>query len=201
MKIIAITGGVATGKTTVAKILSSLLKAEIIDADKIAHELIAPGGEIWRKIVLSFGKNILSKDSRINRKALGRYIFGHVSRRGKLEQIVHPAVKKNIREKLKQLRKGRHEWVIIDIPLLFEAKMEKMADKIIVVVRNRKLRLETLCKIKKLSVKEAENRIKSQLPLSYKIKLADFVVDNNGTVQDTKKQVREIFSCLEICDK
>jgi len=197
VKIIAITGGVATGKTTVAKFLSSLLKAEVIDADGIVHELLVPGEKTWEKVVLSFGEDILRKDSRINRKALGQRVFGDVSQRKKLEQIIHPAVKKNIKEKLKQLRKNRHEWVIMDIPLLFETKMQHLADKIIVVVRNRKLQLKTLCKMKKLSVKEAENRIKSQLPLSEKVKLADFVIDNNSAIRDTKKQVKEIFLSLQ----
>lgn len=197
MKIIAITGGVATGKTTVAKFLSSLLKAEVIDADGIVHELLVPGEKTWEKVVLSFGEDILRKDSRINRKALGQRVFGDVSQRKKLEQIIHPAVKKNIKEKLKQLRKNRHEWIIMDIPLLFETKMQHLADKIIVVVRNRKLQLKTLCKMKKLSVKEAENRIKSQLPLSEKVKLADFVIDNNSAIRDTKKQVKEIFLSLQ----
>ncbi len=197
MKIIAITGGVATGKTTVAKFLSSLLKAEVIDADGIVHELLVPGEKTWEKVVLSFGEDILRKDSRINRKALGQRVFGDVSQRKKLEQIIHPAVKKNIKEKLKQLRKNRHKWIIMDIPLLFETKMQHLADKIIVVVRNRKLQLKTLCKMKKLSVKEAENRIKSQLPLSEKVKLADFVIDNNSAIRDTKKQVKEIFLSLQ----
>jgi len=197
VKIIAITGGVATGKTTVAKFLSSLLKAEVIDADGIVHELLVPGEKTWEKVVLSFGEDILRKDSRINRKALGQRVFGDVSQRKKLEQIIHPAVKKNIKEKLKQLRKNRHKWVIMDIPLLFETKMQHLADKIIVVVRNRKLQLKTLCKMKKLSVKEAENRIKSQLPLSEKVKLADFVIDNNSAIRDTKKQVKEIFLSLQ----
>jgi dephospho-CoA kinase len=196
VKIIAITGGVATGKTTVTKILSSLLKAEVIDADKIVHELLAPGEKTWEEVVRTFGKNILRKGSHIDRKALGQRVFGDVCQRKKLEKIIHPAVKKNIKEKLKQLRKNRHKWVIMDIPLLFEAKMEHLADEVIVVTRARKLQMETLCKIKKLSFKEAEGRINSQLPLSEKVKLADFVVDNNGTIQETEKQVRKIFSCL-----
>ncbi|MBU0534389.1 MAG: dephospho-CoA kinase [Candidatus Omnitrophica bacterium] len=197
VKIIAITGGVATGKTTVAKILSSLLKAKIIDADEIVHELLVPGEKIWKEVVRCFGEDILRKDLYINKKILGQCIFGDISQRKKLEQIVHPAVKKNIKEKLKQLRKDHHEWVIVDIPLLFEAKMQKIADKVIVVVRKRKFQLETLRKIKKLSAKEAENRINSQLPLSEKVKLADFVVDNNGEIQETEKQVRETLFSLK----
>lgn len=197
MKIIAITGGVATGKTTVTKFLSSFLKAKIIDADEISHKLLAPGGKTWEKAVQSFGENILKKDSSIDRKALGQHVFCDASQRKKLEKIVHPAVKKDIKDKLKQFRRNHQEWVIMDIPLLFEAKMEHMADKIIVVVRNRKSQIEALLKGKKLSLKEAENRINSQLPLSEKEKLADFVVDNNGKIQETEKQVREIFLSLQ----
>ncbi len=197
MKIIAVTGGVATGKTTVAGILASLLKTKIIDADKIVHRLFAPGTETYKKIVLTFGENILKKNYYVNRKTLGRIVFCDVSQRKKLERIIHPAVKKEIKEKLKEFRKRRFKWAITDIPLLFEVKMEQMADKIIVVVRNRKSQIKSLVKEKKLSLKEAESRINSQLPLSEKEKKADFVVDNNGAIRDTEKQVREIFSCLQ----
>ncbi len=197
MKIIAITGGVATGKTTAAKILTLLLKAKIIDADEIVHKLLAPGTKTYRKIVRTFGKDILKKDSRVNRKALGRIVFSDFSQRETLERIIHSAVKEEIKEKLKEFREKQFKWVIMDIPLLFEAKMQQMADKVIVIVRNRALQIKTLRKIKRISLKEAEDRIDSQLPLYEKAKLADFVIDNNGTVQETKKQIGKIFLYLQ----
>jgi dephospho-CoA kinase len=193
VKIIAVTGGVATGKTTVSKFLSSLLQAEIIDADKISRKLLAPGEKEWEKTVRAFGSKVLTKNSHIDRRALGKRVFGDVSQRKKLERIIHPAVKKDIKKQLERLRKTRQKWVIIDIPLLFEAKMGKIADKIILVVRSRKLQIETLRKDKKLSLKEAKDRIDSQLPLAEKIKFADFIIDNNGTIRDTKRQLKKIF--------
>ena len=198
MKVIGITGGVATGKTTVARILSSLLGAETIDADEIVHELLIPGEKVWKKVVQYFGEDILEPNSHVNRKKLGQYIFSDTSKRKKLESIIHPAVKKIIKDKLKQLRKSNKKWIVMDIPLLFEAEMEHMIDKIIVVVRNENAQLETLQKEKSLSLREARERIESQLPLSEKVKRAHFVVDNNGTLQDTEKQVREIWARLKI---
>ncbi len=192
MKIIGITGGVATGKTTVAKFLSSLLGAEIIGADEIVHELLTPGEEVWQKVLQFFGKDIFKNDSSIERKKLGESVFSNTSKRRKLESIIHPAVKKVIKEKLKQFKKNGKKWVVMDIPLLFEAKMERMMDSIIVVIRNESAQLDTLQKEKGLSLKEARERIKSQLPLSEKVKRAHFVVDNNGALPDTEKQVREI---------
>ena len=197
MKIVAITGSVATGKTTAAKTLSKLLGAEVIDADKIVHEFLKPGGEIWRKVIGAFGRDILKSNSHIDRKKLGRYVFSNNSRRKKLEQIIHPAVKKNIKEKIKQFKKNKTKWIIIDIPLLFEAKMEQVADKIIVVARSEDAQIKTLQKQKGLSVEEARKRIKSQIPLSQKMKRAHFVVDNNGTLREMKNQVRKIYQCLK----
>ena len=197
MKIIAITGGVATGKTTVAKILASLLKTDVIDADEIVHEFLVPGTKIYKKIVRTFGEKILGKDTRINRKALGQIIFSDISQRRKLERIIHPAVKKEIKEKLRRFRKKGFKWAVMDIPLLFEAKMQQAADKVVVVLRNRDLQIKTLRKMKKLSLKEAKERINSQLPLSEKTKSADFVIDNNGEIQNTKKQVEKIFWSLQ----
>ena len=200
MKIIAVTGGMATGKTTVAKILSPLLGAEIIDADEIVHGLLSPGEKIWRKVVQHFGKDILKYDSSIDRKKLGKDIFSHISKRKKLESIIHPAVKNIIKDKLKQFRESNKKWVVMDIPLLFEAEMEQMVDRIIVVVRDESSQLNTLQKEKKLSWQEAKERIESQLPLSEKTKRAHFVIDNNSTLQDTGKQVREICAHLKIED-
>lgn len=200
MKIIAITGGVATGKTTVAKILAALLKTDVIDADEIVHKFLAPGTKIYKKIVRTFGEDIVGKNTRINRKVLGQIIFGDISQRRKLERIIHPAVKKEIKGQLRRFREKDFKCVVMDIPLLFEAKMEQVADKVIVVLRNRNLQVKTLRRMKKLSLKGAKERINSQLPLSEKIKSADFVIDNNGNIQDTKKQVKEIFRNLQnIC--
>lgn len=198
MTVIGITGGVATGKTTVAGIFSSLLKAKIIDADEIVHQFLAPGTKIWGEIVKCFGKDILKNGSHvINRKKLGQDIFRNASKRKQLEDIIHPTVKKVMEEKLKQYKKNNQEWIIMDIPLLFETKMESLVDKIIVVVRNEDAQLETLTKEKKLSLNEAKLRIDSQLPLSEKIKQADFVVDNKGTLEDTERQIKEICTNLK----
>lgn len=197
MEIIGITGGVATGKTTVAKLFSSLLKVEIIDADEIAHGLLIPGEKAWHKVVQSFGKDILKSDSHIDRKKLGESVFSNTSNRKKLESIIHPPVKKIIKEKLRQFEKNGKKWVVMDIPLLFEAKMERMTDKVIVVIRNEDAQINTLQKEKGLSLKEARERIESQLPLSEKVKRAHFVVDNNGTLPDTEKQVKEICAGLK----
>ncbi len=201
MKIVGITGSVATGKTTVARMFSSLLKAEIIDADKIAHKFLCPGEKTWEEVVQYFGKEILKDSSYIDRKKLGQEIFSNPCKRKKLESIIHPSVKKIIKDKLNQLRKSNREWVVVDIPLLFEAKMENMVDKIIVVVRKQKAQIETLRKEKGLSLKEAKQRIESQLPLAEKAKKAHFIVDNNGTFKDTECQVKQISTNLKTKNK
>lgn len=197
MKVIGVTGGIATGKTVVSKLLSLLLGSKLINADEIVHKLIDSESSVKQKIVQCFGESILNSDSSVNRGKLAQVIFSDNSKRIKLEDIIHPEVKKIIEEKLKHYRENGEKWVVLDIPLLFEAKMEHMVDSIIVVTRGENAQIDTLKKEKGLSLEQAKKRIKSQLPLSEKIKRADFVVDNNNSLSDTEKQVREIHACLK----
>lgn len=200
MKVIGVTGGVATGKTTVARILSSFLKASIIDADEIVHKLLRPGEDVWQRVIGVFGREILKEDLSIDRKKLSQIVFSNPNHRRKVESIVHPEVKRIMREELKHLESSGENAVVMDIPLLFEAKMESMVDVIIVVVRDEHRQLETLQQERNLSINEAKKRIKSQIPLSEKVRGAHFVVDNNGRLQETKRQVKEICVSIRRCE-
>ena len=198
MKVIGITGSVATGKSTVSGMFASLLGADVISADEIVARLLTPGEKTWKKVTEIFGKGILKDDSSIDRKELGNLVFSDTSLKEKLEDIVHPEVKRIIGEQLKCFRDCGKGLVIIEVPLLFESKMESMVDVIVVVVRDEHLQLETLHKGKNLSRKEAMRRIKAQMPLKEKVQRAHFVVDNNSTLYDTRRQVKKICACLNV---
>jgi len=186
--ILGITGGFGTGKSTAAKYFKSF-GAEIIDADRIAHDVIRPGTDAYRKIVKAFGPCMLDKNNFIDRKRLSVIAFDKKGSLIKLNSIVHPAVAKAIKQRIKHSLKS---VIILDVPLLFEAKLENLVDKIIVVKASFSHQLERLSGRTHLSEEEIKKRINSQLPLSVKVRKADFVIDNNGSLEETKKQLEQL---------
>lgn len=190
--IIGLTGSFGTGKTSVGQIFKSL-GACVIDADKIAHGCLKPRTKIQRKIIKLFGKRILNRDKSINRRKLADIVFDNQKLLKELNKLVHPEV---IRLMKKAIRTCKKNVVILDVPLLVEANLMNMVDKLIVVKSSRKNQIERIQK--KLHFKKSDilKRIKAQALLSDKIRLADFVIDNTGQECITRKQVREIYRRL-----
>jgi dephospho-CoA kinase len=195
MIIIGLTGSVGTGKSTVTNFFKEL-GAYIIDWDELAREVICPHSKAWKKIVEYFGKDCLNEDLNINRQKLAEMVFSDKEKVTKLNQIVHPEVFKEderITNEIKSL--DPDALVIKDIPLLLELTHPVFVDKIVVVSASEQTQLRRL-EEKGMSREDARNRIKSQLPLEEKIKSADFVINNDGPLEETKKQVEEIYSLL-----
>jgi len=193
MKVIGLTGSWGTGKTAVAKMLQCL-GAKVIDADKIAHQVIRPDNAVYQKVVSVFGRGIFKNNSRaIDRKKLGKIVFADKVSLGRLNKIVHPEIVKNIKG---QLRKARAQIIVLDAPLLIEAGLDRIVDKLIVVKLNKEEQMSRLKDKTGLSRTRILKRILYQLPLSYKIKKADFVIDNNGTRNNTYKQVKAVWKKL-----
>jgi dephospho-CoA kinase len=190
--VIGLTGSFGSGKTTVAGIFRSL-GAEIIDADKIAHALIKPRTGIYKKIVKIFGKDIINADKHINRERLARVVFNHRDLLKRLNRVIHPPIIRIIKKRIKAVSKG---IVVLDAPLLIEAGLERTVDKLIVVTVTRKKQIERVRAKTGLSPQEILKRIHTQLPLSHKVRLADFVIDNSGTIGKTRKQVNAIRRLL-----
>lgn len=181
MILVGLTGGVATGKSTVAAMFKRC-GAVVIDADELARDAVAPGKPAWRDIVTIFGGKVLNPDRTINRHALGAIVFRSPAKRRRLEQIIHPRVAREQQRLTKRAaRKDPHAVVIYDVPLLFEAGIDKRVDAIIVVTADQKTQIARLKKRNGLSRAEALRRIKSQMPLSKKIGQADYVMD--GTMK------------------
>jgi len=196
MILVGLTGGVATGKSTVAKLFKQC-GAVVIDADELAHEVVKPGKPAWREIVKTFGKTVLNADSTLNRRELGAVVFRNRTKRRRLECIIHPRV---AREQIRLTNAIAHKHptavVIYDVPLLFEAGIDKRVDRTIVVTADRKTQIARLKKRNDLSRTEAIRRIRSQIPLSKKIHLADIVIDGTRPRQDTVKAIRALYHNL-----
>lgn len=186
--ILGLTGSLGSGKSTVARIFSPYAEL-IIDADKLAHQCIGPGKRAHKKIVSLFGKGILCEDKTINRARLGQIVFNDLGKLKKLNSIVHPEVIREIKRQIKSVKEG---IVVLDVPLLIEAGLRNLVDKIIVVKISRAQQLKRIKDRTLLSESDILKRIKAQLCLSAKEKLADFVIDNSGTIKETRKQAEAI---------
>lgn len=187
-KIIGLTGGPGTGKSTVAAMFRRK-GVRVIDADRIAHSLVAPGSAGYRAVVREFGSGILASDGRIDRRRLGQRIFSERRHRDKLNAILHPRIIRRIKA---AANAAEEPIVVIDAPLLFETGLEKTVDTVIVVTASRRKQIERLKVRTGLSRKDILCRIAAQLPLKEKAGKADFVIDNNGTVRQTKEKMESI---------
>lgn len=195
MIIVGLTGSVGTGKSTVTDFFREL-GAYVIDWDELAREVIRPHSKAWKEIVEYFGKGILNADLTINRQKLAEIVFSDKEKVTKLNQIVHPEVFKEDERITNEIKSLAPDALIIkDIPLLFELTRPIFVDKIVVVSASEQTQLRRL-EEKGMSREDAQNRIKSQLPLEEKVKSADFVINNDGPLEETKKQVEEIYSLL-----
>ena len=196
--IVGLTGGIVGGKSTVASMFRDL-GAKIIDADILSHSVILPFKPAWKKIVKLFGEDILRKDLTINREKLGKIVFADQALLKKLNEITHPEIIKLIKKEINLARDKTHNQekiLVIDAALIYEAKIDRLMDKIIVVYINEDEQIKRLIKRNNLSKDEASQRVKSQIPMKEKIKMADYVIDNNDTLDKTKKQVETFWQSL-----
>jgi dephospho-CoA kinase len=198
---VGLTGGIACGKSTVAKMFVKN-GAYLIDFDGLAHEVQEPGKPAWREVVNHFGKRILQPDKKINRVKLGSIVFADKKKLSELNNIVHPVVYQEWHVRLEKIgKKEKHAIVLSDIPLLFEGNMQHLFDLTMLVLIAPKEQIRRLIKRNGVSKEEAGKRLKSQMPISEKISLADIVIDNEGSIPETEKRVGQIWQELLQRDK
>jgi dephospho-CoA kinase len=193
---VGLTGGIATGKSTVVRMLVRK-GARVIDHDGLVHILQEPGQPVWKRIVESFGRDILDADERIDRKKLGNLVFDNQQRRKLLEGIVHPAVLEEAHRQREEIIRANEKAIILsDIPLLLEVGMKDEFDLVLLVYASPELQIKRVMRRNNLSREEAIARLKSQMPIDEKLKFADIVIRNDGTMRELETRVDEVWQEL-----
>lgn len=198
MHVIGLTGGIASGKSTVSRHLAKL-GAIILDADQIAREIVAPGKPALQEIVKEFGEDVLLPDGSLDRSRLGKLVFADKAKRDRLNQITHPKIFAEIRERIAKLRESYdclHRVVVIDAPLLIEAGFVPLVESVWLVAVDEETQIKRLMERDGYSREEAEARLKSQMPLEQKLAYADHIIQNTGTVEETIARVNELWNRL-----
>jgi len=195
--LVGLTGGIGTGKSTVAAMLAAR-GAVVIDADRLAREVVEPGEPTLARIVQEFGPEVLGPDGRLDRKALGALVFADPARRRRLEALTHPPIRARLDARLEALaRAGFRGVVVVDAPLLVESGLHRAMDRLVVVTADEATQLARLMARDGLDRAEALRRIRSQMPLAAKARLADHVIDNSGDRAATEAQVERLWAALE----
>lgn len=195
--LIGLTGGIATGKSTVAKMFSDI-NIPVIDTDKISKEVLKKGSEAYYEIIKMCEENILLTNKDLNRKKLAKAIFDDEEKRKILNSIVHPKVMNITLSEIKRYTMLDAKIIVVDVPLLFETDFIDLVDKIITVFTKKELQLERLIMRDRISESYALKKIESQMSLDDKVLKSDFVIDNSSSILSTKKQFNEIIKIIEV---
>jgi dephospho-CoA kinase len=195
--LLAVTGGIATGKSTVSRILEEL-GAPLIDFDLLARQVVEPGKPAWKEIVDYFGKEVVQEDGRIDRKRLSEVVFQDVEKRKKLEGITHPRIFEEFDRQVKEIASKDPDAIIqAGIPLLIELDLQPRFDQVLVVYAPQETQIDRLMKRDRISREAAKNILKAQMPIDEKLRLADFVIHNEGSLEETRKQVEAVWQELK----
>ena len=195
--LLGVTGGIATGKTTVVRMLEEL-GAPVIDFDLLAREVVEPGKPAWKDIVAYFGERILQKDGSLDREKLSAIVFQDAEKRKKLESFTHPRIyEASVKRVNKIVEKDPDAIVQLDIPLLIEQHLEYMVHKILVVYIPRDKQVERLVERDGISREGAADRLRAQLPIDEKLSKADFVIFNDKSLEETRRQVEGLWRTLK----
>ena len=194
MYLIGLTGNIGTGKSTVLRMLEQL-GARVIDADRLAHEVMEPDTPVWRDVVESFGPGVVAADGRIDRAALARIVFDDPVALQRLEAIVHPAVGARIAQALAE---ATEPVVVIEAIKLIEAGLHERADAVWIVTCRSEQQVQRLTEGRGFSEEEVRRRMEVQPPIEPKLPLADVVIDNSGTVEKTWQQVLAAWQEIEV---
>ena len=194
---VGLTGGIGSGMSTVSAILKNN-KFKIIDADNIAKEVLEKNPQILDTVRVEFGAGFFDWRGEFRRKEFGNHIFRFPKQRVKYEQIIMPYIKKYIEEELEDYRKKKEKIVILDAPTLIENKMHEEMDYVILVCADNSVQIRRVMERDKLSKVEAVSRINSQMSMEEKKEYANILIDNNGDLENTKKQVDDLMKFLKL---
>lgn len=201
MVVVGLTGGVASGKSTVVSMFAEE-GARVIDIDQLSRLVVEPGWPAWHEIIAFFGREVLREDGALDRRRLGHVVFSDAMKRRKLEQIVHPRVLDEYEKRLNSIRENDKQAIVIaDVPLLIEVELEARFDRVIVVYAPPKLQTRRLIGRDGLTEQAALERLTSQMPIEEKARRADSVIDNSGPLEKTRQQVRRLYQGLKELEK
>ena len=192
MKLIGLTGGIASGKSTVADILRRL-GAAVVNADVLAREVVEPGQDAWQEIVNTFGAEVLQADKRLDRQRLRKIIFDDPDARKKLEAIIHPRVRALAEKRIRENAAAGYAVVVYEVPLLFEGNIHHWVRPVILVACAPETQIKRLGQRDQVNESDAQKHIAAQMSLAEKRKLADYTIENDGTLEDLERQVREVL--------
>lgn len=188
-----LTGGIACGKSTVADMLTAR-GAILVDADRLAREVVEPGSPALAEICRIFGADMLQPDGSLNRKRLGEIVFGDEEKRKALEGLLHPPIRKLMKERMEEAeRLYPDKPVVVDVPLLYESEMEGLFDEVMVVYVPQEVQVKRLMLRDGITEEQAQKRLDAQMPIEWKKEWADIVIDNSGTPEETERQIRELW--------
>ena len=196
MKLVGLTGGIASGKSAVAKILARL-GAAIVDADVLSREVVAPGHDGWKEIVATFGDEVLQADQNLDRQKLRTLIFNNPDARKQLEAIIHPRVRALAERRIREHGEAGYAVVVYEVPLLFEGNLQEWLRPVILVACNVDIQRQRLQQRDGLDAAAAQKHIDAQMSLEDKRKLADYVIENDGSLVDLESQVRGVLAKIE----
>ena len=196
MKIIGITGGVGAGKSTVLDHLEKQYNACVLQADKIGHLVMEPGGICYGQVIALFGKQIIKNDKTIDRKMVSDVVFAHEEMRQKLDDIIHPAVKSYILDKIEEQKKAGYTLMIVEAALLLEDHYDAFCDKVWYIHTDQEIRIERLMSSRGYTREKAENIIARQATEGFFLEHADNIIQNNGDLDETWRQIEEGIRAL-----
>jgi dephospho-CoA kinase len=196
VKLVGLTGGIASGKSTVAKILERL-GAAVIDADALSREVVEPGKDAWKEIIDAFGTGVLQPDQTLDRQKLRAVIFNDRDGRKKLEAIIHPRVRALAEERIREHTAAGYSIIVYEVPLLFEGNLHEWLRPVILVACDVDTQRTRLQERDHLTQTEAQKHIDAQMSLAEKRRLADYVIENNGSLADLEQQVRAVVEKIK----
>ena len=196
-RVIGLTGGIGSGKSTVSGFLSEL-GAAVIDADKIGHEVYRPDTDTWRKLVKTFGRGILAADNTIDRKKLGAIVFSNEEELKRLNAIIHPQITKIIKQQIDDYRRQAVKVIVLDAPVLFEANAKNLADEVWVVVADEDNVIKRAAGRTGLREEQIRDRIRAQMSKTERIKNAQIVIYNDGTPEDLRGKIKKLWEQIKV---
>ncbi|MGD8564521.1 MAG: dephospho-CoA kinase [Desulfarculaceae bacterium] len=191
-----LTGGIATGKSSVARMFEQL-GAPLIDSDRLARKVVSQGSKAHAEIVAAFGQGVLKPDGELDRQGLRERVFNDAGARRRLEAIVHPRVSRLVGERLAQLaKKNQAKVVLVDVPLLYEAEVENKFDQVVLVYAPPAQQIERLMARDGIEKRQAQLALSAQMPIEQKRAKAQILIDNTGSLEETRRQVEAVWERL-----